>query len=287
MTEEVKDRPSAPPENPSDTGEKNPPIPAETQTAENDLSQPEIVPSAPAEPVVVPEIQDSDIKEYPINPLKPDKTKPPKKKSRFPAILATILLMMPVTAVFFVAGLLIGGEYGISSKKVDVTQIPFIDTLKNAIDQVSAVPLTLTITEQQINDAILQAKDEFSPMKNMNVSIQNDVCTFSGQIATADIKPLIGENVPEMLYLFLPDTLNLKADFGIDQENPTEPKVKTLSILNMEKSDEFIKGLGFDSYIESVIREKLTQSVPAYMEVSSFRIENGKIQCNATVNILK
>lgn len=283
MTEEVK----------APSGENTDLFPEEKQTPDGLAPRKSLDPEIPEEnqtgkpSAAIPACDFSDIKEYPKNPLKKNKAEKDKKRNRFPAVLLTILLMMPLTAVLFVAGLLIGGEYGISSKKVEISKIPFIETVKRAIDKTTAVPLSLTVTEQQVNDAISESPQDFSPMKNMNVTIQGDTCIFSGQITTADMKPIVGETVPEMLYLFLPETLNLKAEFGVSSEDATRPKIKSLLILNMDQSEELVKGLGLDTYLETMVQDKLTQAVPAQLEVSAFRIEDGKILCATTLNLLK
>lgn len=281
MTEDVKNQTPIPQENDMPENE-NPDNEKDEQTITS--PEPEESP-APSPAPIVP--QPADFKDYPIIPFKPNPDKSKKKKSRFPAVLTTVLIMIPFTAVVFVAGLLIGGEYGISSKKVNVAQIPLMETLKTAVENITEVPLTLTITEEQLNTAVIEAKDQFTPIKNLNVSIKNQACTLSGQINTADIKTIAGESVPEMLYLFLPETLNLKADFTISKEDPTMPEIKNLSVLNMENSEEFIRELGLDNYIESIIKNKLTESLPPYVKISSFEIQNGKILCNATVHIFK
>lgn len=288
MTEEVKDSREPIPETDSDMpGEINPveePAGSEEEAIQPEPEQP-ILSATPEPSAAPPEI--SDFRDYSRSPLMPSPEKKKTTKGRKSAVLLTILLMAPLMAVIFIAGILIGGEYGISSKKVDVAKIPFAETVKQAIEQMTEIPLTLTITEQQINDTVLQSKNEFAPLKNMNVSVKNNACTVSGQIPVSDAKTLMGDSVPEMLYLFLPETLNLKADFEIDKENPDSLKVKEISILNMEKSDEFINGLGIQPYLESLVKEKLTASVPPYMKITSFQIENGKILCNASLNILR
>jgi hypothetical protein len=131
-------------------------------------------------------------------------------------------------------------------------------------------------------------EEEFKPLKNVYLSLENGYSVLSGQVETADLKEIAGVSIPEILWLFLPSVLNLKSEIAVSTDNgKLDLDVLSLSILNSENGDELVLVSGFDHLLQDLIDDVMTEVLPETVSVKEVNVTKEGIKVKMTASLIK
>jgi hypothetical protein len=210
-----------------------------------------------------------------------------KKKSGFFKLLLTVFILIIMVALFFL-GIIIGAQFGDSFKLVDPNAFPIPEYLVDGLRKVGKLDFSFKLTEEKINSVLVANEEEFKPLKNVYLSLENGYSVLSGQVETADLKEIAGVSIPEILWLFLPSVLNLKSEIAVSTDNgKLDLDVLSLSILNSENGDELVLVSGFDHLLQDLIDDVMTEVLPETVSVKEVNVTKEGIKVKMTVSLIK
>ena len=199
----------------------------------------------------------------------------------FKAALFVILLFG-----VFIFGIFIGGEKGVKIGKFDLSNNTFLDDFTNLLKGVTSFPMSVTISEGQLNEALAANAEMFTPLKNTNIALEDGVLVFTGQINIEDVNQYIETQIPYYLYVFFPETINVKAEVTTD-ETGTVPQLKALKLMNIDFSQNIVTGLGLEEAISDILNKQMETVVPENMTVSNIEIVQDEVICSVFFRLLE
>jgi hypothetical protein len=196
---------------------------------------------------------------------------------------------------FITAGFFGGAILGIWSERKQADEIPpvitesgVLELLNNAVNKLTAVPFKASIEENRINELIQQNMDYFSPLYNINADLsQNGVGVISGQIKIEDVTKIINRTIPRLVYIFLPEVLNIRMEITVENIlGEITPRIKDLTILNLENSKELLSELNLDEGLELLFKAQLTAALPPEVNLKTVEIKDKKLVISGTSELM-
>lgn len=212
---------------------------------------------------------------------------PKKKKSGFLKLLLTVLILIIMIGLFLF-GIIIGAQFGDGFNVINPNDFPVSEYIVDGLKKVGKVDFSFKLSEENINTLLVANEEQFRPLKNVYVSLENGYAVLSGQVETGALKEIAGVSIPEILWLFLPSVLNLKSEIAITAENGQIClDVLSLSILNSENGDELVLLSGFDHILQSLIDDVTEATFPETVSIKEINVTEEEIKVKIAASLIK
>jgi len=214
-----------------------------------------------------------------------------KKKSILPKIILAAIAFILIAAAFLY-GVIVGGKYGVKIKGFDPDKIPVTEYIVNGLRENGKIDFSVTFGEKEINEAMILFEGELAPLKNVYVNPGDGTVLLSGQVEKNELKSYLQATskteIPEIVWIFVPATLNLKADIALSVVDG-EPSllVNGLTVLNADTDKELLSLGGFTDVLQKLIERLISDIVPENVNLQTLTVTKDGISVCGEMGILK
>jgi len=170
-------------------------------------------------------------------------------------IIAVISLFL--AAVIFMFGLYFGKtEVGRQINTPDI-----IATIAEKIKSISAFPVDIELTQEDINIIIQKYSAQMDPLENVYLTLPQDGgLTVTGTVAKENVKTLLGDSIPDLIILFLPEDVPLSV-----HADPTfingeiQPRIDSFTVAGLTLDKDALSIIGADAMITDLLTSAISQ----------------------------
>ena len=191
----------------------------------------------------------------------------------FKAIIGIIFFLILIATVF-----MFGNYFGKTEVGKQVETPDIVAVIAEKIKEITYIPVDLEFTQDELNSIIKKNSTALLPLKDLKLTFpSNGGVTLSAIIAKDDITEIFGNNIPDMLMMFLPSQVSVfvNADPSIEK-GKLKAGITSISVGGLILGSETLSHFGADELVSDLVSSAISSEYGQKVEITALSVTTSR-----------